>query len=890
MTPDGEGPPSDADLRQELRRLSLRLDDVVRRLTAVERRLAEGGASATVPEAPPVPIQSSPPPAPPPPPEPPVAAAVPVGPAALASHMRDLRAEQRSAPVTPTPTGVAAPPPAFAPTPPPAAPIRKPTVPFERRIGVSWFVKIGVLSILLAAAFFFKYAVDRGWIDRPVRCVIIAAGGLVLLGAGEWALRRRWRVVSAGLTGGGVALLYAAAFAASPNFYGLIGTPAALALMCAATAAAVALSLRADLMSSSILAMIGAYLTPVLLSSGTDQQTALMVYLLVVDAGFLALGALKQWRPLTPVAWGGTAVLFTAWMVAWFGPDKAPMTTLYAWLLYGVLAGQVLLSAARDREQRLDRLILVTCGGAIMTLGLVAIWRDTSAHSALAQVLVVALVGLGFAWWRGWHLPRPIIWGQAAAALLHLGVTVSPAIQPETGVWDIVPWIWAFGALFVADVVVRSRRVTAGSAWDVVLASVTVAAMFGAVYGLLYSDYGEWMGGYTALLAVGSLVLSGWLHRAGRPQSLVFALVLCGLALITVAVPIQFDAWTIKIAWAVQAVMAMVVARALGSRLMLVTSVVALFLAVARFATVGGTNDPVLAATWFTWAEAAAPYALLMALGLSAACFVCAAMVLRWRAAPPGDGLIAIGHVFLWTGSVLILTNTHAHLPASAAGWAWWVLAVAVAVAVRPGRSRAGSLTGILHLLIVAGRWFAWDTLGRRLTEDAGTGAVILNPQFLLGLAVAVSLAWLGRRFRRLAKDDDHDLRTLASVLVLLAAITPVWGLSFEVDRYVTGHADVFADPGLARHMGWSILWAVYAAGLIVVGFAVRRAVLRYAAMAILAVTLVKVFLVDMAGVNAIYRILSFLALGAVLVVLSVVYQRYFSRLLRDNDTPAPTP
>ena len=91
---------------------------------------------------------------------------------------------------------------------------------------------------------------------------------------------------------------------------------------------AVALSHCADLMSTSVLAMVGAFLTPVLMNSDTDRQTALMVYLLIVDAGFLVLGTIKRWRPVAPVAWVGTAILFTAWMVTWFGPDKAPTTTL----------------------------------------------------------------------------------------------------------------------------------------------------------------------------------------------------------------------------------------------------------------------------------------------------------------------------------------------------------------------------------------------------------------------------------------------------------------------------------------------------------------------------------------------------------------------------------
>lgn len=84
--------------------------------------------------------------------------------------------------------------------------------------------------------------------------------------------------------------------------------------------------------------------------------------------------------------------------------------------------------------------------------------------------------------------------------------------------------------------------------------------------------------------------------------------------------------------------------------------------------------------------------------------------------------------------------------------------------------------------------------------------------------------------------------------------------------------------------MGFSVWWAVYASALLVVGFAARRSPLRFMALAMFAVTLAKVLIVDLARIDLIYRVASFLALGGLLVAASLLYQRYFQAALAKWD------
>jgi uncharacterized membrane protein len=78
--------------------------------------------------------------------------------------------------------------------------------------------------------------------------------------------------------------------------------------------------------------------------------------------------------------------------------------------------------------------------------------------------------------------------------------------------------------------------------------------------------------------------------------------------------------------------------------------------------------------------------------------------------------------------------------------------------------------------------------------------------------------------------------------------------------------------------MGLSILWTLYA--LAAMGLGIRRnlATLRFCGLGLFGLTVAKVFLVDLAGRAAIFRILSFLVLGAVLLLASFLYSRYRHR------------
>jgi uncharacterized membrane protein len=92
------------------------------------------------------------------------------------------------------------------------------------------------------------------------------------------------------------------------------------------------------------------------------------------------------------------------------------------------------------------------------------------------------------------------------------------------------------------------------------------------------------------------------------------------------------------------------------------------------------------------------------------------------------------------------------------------------------------------------------------------------------------------------------------------------------------------------EQFSYSAWFMLYGAILLATGFARRSAFLRWQALVLLAVSIAKVFLVDVSELAEGYRILSFLGLGALLLGVSYVYQRDWLNLRNTNPDPNPNP
>ncbi len=200
---------------------------------------------------------------------------------------------------------------------------------FEETAGKMWMAWAGALVLFLSAGFFVKYAIDHGWLGPTARVVLGIIMGIVMLSCGDCCLRRKKRALGEALLGGGLAVLYVSLFAAF-SLYDLIPQWAAFTAMVLVAAAGMVLAVLHNAMATSFLAVLGGFITPLLVSTGEDARDTLFAYLLILNLGVLGVALFKRWRALDVLAFICTAILFTGWFAEFY--DKPAMVPTLLWL------------------------------------------------------------------------------------------------------------------------------------------------------------------------------------------------------------------------------------------------------------------------------------------------------------------------------------------------------------------------------------------------------------------------------------------------------------------------------------------------------------------------------------------------------------------------------
>ena len=233
----------------------------------------------------------------------------------IAQQVEDIPPRFRDATETPEPAKPEEPESAAIPSIPPsaipAAPSHQPSL--EERFGTRWVVWVGGLALVFGGFFLVKYSIEAGLIGPGVRIFLAALMAAGLIVGGEWLRRKESASGIAGvpaanipsiLTAAGTAVAYATVWAAY-ELYGFLPPPMAFFLL----GVVALLTLAAALLHGpwvAALGLIGAYVTPLLVSTHTPNYWALYLYLAVVSAAAFALARMRLWRwlALTAVAFG----------------------------------------------------------------------------------------------------------------------------------------------------------------------------------------------------------------------------------------------------------------------------------------------------------------------------------------------------------------------------------------------------------------------------------------------------------------------------------------------------------------------------------------------------------------------------------------------------------
>src|SRR5947208_94568 len=166
------------------------------------------------------------------------------------------------------------------------------------------------------------------------------------------------------MSAGSIAILYFSIFAAF-NFYSLIDQLPALCLMVLITTTAVAMALRYDAKIIALIGILGGFLTPVMLSTGKDNQTGLFSYVMLLDLGILALAYSKDWRELNLLAFIFTQLTFLGWTLSFYNPAKLWLAEFFLTLFFLIFAVMSFLyNIVHQRKTSFRDLSLILLNGA----------------------------------------------------------------------------------------------------------------------------------------------------------------------------------------------------------------------------------------------------------------------------------------------------------------------------------------------------------------------------------------------------------------------------------------------------------------------------------------------------------------------------------------------
>ena len=241
--------------------------------------------------------------------------------------------------------------------------------------------------------------------------------------------------------------------------------------------------------------------------------------------------------------------------------------------------------------------------------------------------------------------------------------------------------------------------------------------------------------------------------------------------------------------------------------------------------------------------------------------------LLLWRRQEPGlsaSWLIAQGAIYLLIFWTRTLSNDWVTVFWSAELVAlYWVAA----------RSNDRSLlfgTLLIGLVVVFQHfWFALDFLFEPPIGQPFTAGIVAR--WCTGFSVVAGLllvSWLDH-----VGCGQGAHRRLSRTFEALGIVSLFGFLNVELYRFTTQFMRSIELVGI------SVLWSLFAVGLMVIGVWMRRKAYRLSAIVLFIITALKVLVSDTAEVSTPYRILSCLVLGVLLVAVSFLYHRFSERL-----------
>jgi len=783
--------------------------------------------------------------------------------------------------------------PAIPPESPPPPTEPPPTNPIWAWItGGNPMARIGVVLLFIGVGFLLKYTIEQVYVPISVRLAGVALGGVALLVLG-WRLREARFAYAMALQGGGVGVLYLTVFAAL-RLYSMVPPVAAFLLLLWISATSSWLAVRQDAIVLAALSVAGGFLAPILTSNNSGNHVLLFTYYALLNCGIFGIAWFKAWRSLNLLGFAFTFIVGTLWGVTRYRPENFATTEPFLVLFFLFYVGIAVLYALRrsvELKSYVDSALVF--GTPLVAAGLQsALVRDIEyamAWSALAMSALYLLL-TRLLWARRGEGLRLLVETFLALGVLFATLAIPLALDAR---WTSAAWalegaaaVWAglrqqrravraFGLLlqllagvaFIAGI--NPWTSTARPPAFPILNSAFVGGVFLSVAGL----YNAWLyqrrraevtdteraltplvfaWGTLWWLFAGWREIDHWLAADTRVSAMV------GLLTFTSLVFVLLER---RLVWPIARVPALVLLPLLLG--LAVEAMAHRWFAGAHLFANGG---------WLAWPVA------IVAIGWMLRRFdrtdddVEGALVVQvdfWHAGLLWLFLLLTAHELAWTGGqVGYADGAWAVVPWGLVPALGLVAVCAQASATRwpIGAHRRGYL--VLGSIPIVAVLILWSVVANLLVDGNPAPlpyVPVANPLDLTQAVVLVAIATWVLNARRVAPDV---LRALpANTIPAAFAALVFYSINFIVLRTIHFWFDVpFTLHGLWRstlvQAALSLLWSVFALATMV--YANRRGIRGpwVVGAALLGIVVAKLFVVDLAQVGTVARIVSFIGVG----------------------------
>ncbi len=379
-----------------------------------------------------------------------------------------LEASAEKAAVPPMPPKVPSPAPAVVPhakQPLKPAAVEKPRAGLEYMMGGKVAAFAGIAILVMGIVFLVGYAIQHSWIRPSTRVVLGLLSGGALVGLGHFVAGKDEKYLLFGrvLTGGGSALFYFCVFAAY-GIYHLIGAMSAGFLLFISALAVFGLAMAYRAQSVGVLAVLGAFITPLLIGGEMDSGIFPLVYIALINVPVILLGVRRKWQVLYNLAFVFTVIHYLIWL-EWVGQGELWSGLCFALLFFAEYAALGLLKLRSEQQVsgRTADLVRLISASLLLLVAVYGLLDDAGLNQWIGGTfLLLALGHVGLARFAFTRLAR---FSGEILSFLSGGLVFATLALPAQldGEWVSLGWAVEGAVLAWFAVRVRSRTLQAGA-------------------------------------------------------------------------------------------------------------------------------------------------------------------------------------------------------------------------------------------------------------------------------------------------------------------------------------------------------------------------------------------------------------------------------------------